>query len=71
MLCGCTTTSMASGAASNRKCASITSSPLFIRVAESTEICAPCANGMGHGLLGRDADKLVAPASAEGDRLTR
>ena len=40
--CGCTTTSMADGAAtSNSQCASITSRPLFISVAESMVILRP------------------------------
>ena len=41
MLCGWITTSICSGARSNRKWASITSSALFIMVAESTEILRP------------------------------
>ena len=40
-LCGWITTSICSGRASNSQCASITSSPLFIMVAESTEILRP------------------------------
>ena len=40
-LWGCTSTSMRSPGRPNRWCASITSRPLFIRVAESTEIFGP------------------------------
>ncbi len=39
--CGWITTSMASGAAPNSQCASITSRPLFISVAESIVIFRP------------------------------
>ena len=39
--CGCTKTSMRSGATSNSHRASITSSPLFISVAESIVIFGP------------------------------
>lgn len=38
---GCTTTSTISGDTSNNQQASINSSPLFIKVAESTEIFGP------------------------------
>ncbi len=41
MDCGCTTTSMSSGATPYRWYASMTSSPLFISVAESMVIFAP------------------------------
>ena len=41
MLCGWITTSITSGATSNSQRASITSRPLFIIVAESTEILRP------------------------------
>ncbi|MNE79090.1 hypothetical protein D3C80_1755470 [compost metagenome] len=40
-LCGCTTTSTLAGAASNNQHASISSRPLFIMLAESTEILRP------------------------------
>ena len=60
MLCGWITTSIRSGARSNRKCASITSSALFIIVAESTEILRPITQfGCAQACVGRD----VAPAS--------
>ena len=39
--CGCTTTSTCAGRASNSQHSSISSSPLFIMVAESTEIFCP------------------------------
>jgi hypothetical protein len=41
MLCGCTTMSTRSGVSAKRKHASMSSSPLFMRVAESTEIFRP------------------------------
>jgi hypothetical protein len=41
MLCGCTTTSTCAGGRLNSRQASICSSPLFISVAESTEIFRP------------------------------
>src|SRR5688572_15025065 len=41
ILCGCRTTSMDSGSVSNSQQASISSSPLFIMVAESTDIFRP------------------------------
>src|SRR6185312_8541510 len=41
MLCGCTTISTRSGVSAKRKQASMSSRPLFIRVAESTEILRP------------------------------
>jgi hypothetical protein len=40
-LCGWITTSILSAGAPNSQCASITSRPLFIMVAESTEILRP------------------------------
>ena len=50
--CGCTTTSIRSNGSANRKCASITSRPLFISVDESIVILAPivqvgCARRVG------------------------
>ena len=57
--CGWTTTSIRSGGRPNRQWASITSSPLFISVAESTVILAPIRQvGMRQRLLGRDARQL-------------
>ena len=41
MLCGWMTTSICSGGTPNSQCASITSRPLFISVAESTLILRP------------------------------
>jgi hypothetical protein len=41
MLCGCTITSTCSTGSPKNQCASITSNPLFIRVAESIEIFFP------------------------------
>ena len=41
MLCGCTTTSTRAGSMPNSRQASMSSRPLFIRVAESTEILRP------------------------------
>ena len=62
MLCGCTTTSMASGGRSNSQQASINSSPLFMRLAESTEIlrpmdqlgCAQACSGVAASICARD-----------------
>ena len=54
MLCGWITTWICSGARSNSQRASITSSALFIMVAESTEILRPITQfGMRAGLVGR------------------
>jgi len=41
MLCGCTTTCTCSGVVSKSQQASMTSRPLFIMVAESTDIFRP------------------------------
>ena len=55
MLCGCTTTSIASAGAPNSQCASITSRPLFISVAESTEILRPMRQfGCAQACIRRD-----------------
>ena len=56
----------ARSASRNRWCASITSRPLFIMVAESTEILAPMLQfGMLHRLLGGDVRHLLQRALAE------
>ena len=61
MLCGWTTTSMASGATSKSQRASITSSPLFIRVAESIVILAPMSQvGWRSASLRRRDRQLLA-----------
>src|SRR6185436_11646865 len=53
MLCGWISTSMRSGATSNSQRASITSRPLFIMVAESTEILRPITQfGCAHAWSG-------------------
>ena len=44
MLCGCTSTFTMSTGTSNRWCASSTSRPLFMSVAESIVILAPMAH---------------------------
>src|SRR5256885_11213842 len=59
--CGCTTTSTAGYGNANRKCASITSSALLTRVAESTVIFFP----MRH-VGWRSASSTVAPATRSG-----
>ena len=57
--CGCTTTSIRSNGTSNSQCASMTSRPLFISVAESIVIFAPiCHVGC------RRACSTVTPSSA-------
>src|SRR5213082_3308588 len=58
---GCTTTSTASYASPNRKCASITSSALLTRVAESTVIFFPIFH-----VGWRSASSTVAPATRSG-----
>ncbi len=64
MLCGCTTTLICSGRALNSQRASITSSPLFIRLAESTEIFLPITQlGCATACAG------VAAAMASADRV--
>src|SRR2546427_12798534 len=59
--CGCATTSTAGYGNANRKCASITSSALLTRVAESTVIFFP----MRH-VGWRSASSTVAPATRSG-----
>ena len=64
--CGCTTTCTCSGARSNSQRASMTSSPLFIRVAESIVILAPIFQvGMLERVLHRDARRASAGRLAE------
>ena len=64
--CGCTTTSMRSYGTSNSQCASMTSRPLFMSVAESIVMRAPIVQvGMPQGLLGRDVGELGRGAAAE------
>src|SRR5207249_1664710 len=58
---GCTTTSTASYGSPNRKCASITSSALLTRVAESTVIFFPIFH-----VGWRSASSTVAPATRSG-----
>ena len=63
-LCGWITTSMRSTGSPNSSCASISSRPLFIRVAESTEILRPMFHvGCAQACSG------VAFCSAEADQL--
>ena len=61
--CGWTTTSIAAGGVPNSQCASITSRPLFISVAESMVILRPIRQV---GWL--SAASTVTPASASADR---
>ncbi len=63
---GWTTTSIRSYGSPKRKCASITSRPLFASVAESIVIFAPIDQvGCASASLGRDVGELVARAAAE------
>ena len=64
-LCGCTTTSTCDSGKPNSSVASMTSSPLFISVAESTEILRPifhfgCAQASSGVTL-----RAAAPASVQ------
>ena len=66
MLCGCTTTSTRSGSIPNSRQASISSSPLFISVAESTEILRPMRQrGCAQASLGRDAGHALERRAQE------
>ena len=59
--CGCTTTSIFEAGSPNSQCASMTSSPLFMSVAESMVIFWPiCHVGMLQGVRGRDVRQAVA-----------
>ena len=70
--CGCTTTSMRSYGRPNRKCASITSRPLFISVAESIVILAPMSHvGCASASARADVAQLVAPCGRGTARRTR
>ena len=65
-LCGWITTSMAAAGTPNSQCASMTSRPLFIIVAESTEILRPIRQfGMRAGLVGRDVRQFGERARAK------
>ena len=65
-ICGCTSTRMRSPGTPNRWCASMTSRPLFISEAESTEIFGPIDHfGMGDGLGRRDRGQCVPLPAAE------
>ena len=65
--CGCTTTSMWWYGTSKRRCASITSSPLFTRVAEFVVTTRPMSQvGMSQRLGGRDIRERGARTAAEG-----
>src|SRR5579883_2492025 len=67
MLCGCTTMSTRSGVSAKRKQASISSSPLFMRVAESTEIFRPITQlGWAQAASGVAAAIASAPQSRNG-----
>ena len=71
-LSGWITTSTCSGSSSKSQRASITSSALFISVAESIVILGPIRQvGMLQGLLGRDARQFLARARPETGRRTR
>ena len=64
--CGCTTTSIRSYGVPNSQCASITSRPLFISVAESIVILPPIAQvGWRSACSTVDVRELVAAAAAE------
>ena len=77
--CGCTTTSMRSNGTSNSQCASMTSRPLFMSVAESIVMRAPIAqvgcrsacSGRHLGQLGRRAPAERAAAGRHDQRLDR
>ena len=70
--CGCTTTSIRSYGTPNRWCASISSSPLFISVAESIVILPPMSHvGCASASSRRDGAQLVGAAAAERARRTR
>ena len=59
-------TSICSGGAPNSQCASITSRPLFIMVAESTEILRPITQlGCAHACVGRHVRQAARAARAE------
>ena len=69
--CGWTTISICSGGRPNRRCASISSRPLFIMVAESTEILAPmsqfgCATACSGVALGHLGQRPGAERPARG-----
>src|SRR6185436_730114 len=67
MLCGWISTSMRSGATSNSQRASITSRPLFIMVAESTEILRPITQlGCAQACSGVTAPRLSGDAERNG-----
>ena len=67
MLCGWITTSIARGATSNSQRASITSRPLFIMVAESTEILRPMTQfGCAQACAGVTASSESSGASRNG-----
>ena len=63
MLCGCTTTATRSYGTSYSQCASMTSRPLFMRVAESIVILAPmCQVGWARASAGRTFDRSAGPS---------
>ena len=67
MLCGWISTSILSGARSNSQRASITSRPLFIMVAESTEILRPMLQfGCAQAWSGVTLPKLSSGAARSG-----
>ena len=78
MLCGCTTTLICSGRALNSQRASITSSPLFIRLAESTEIflpitqlgCATACAGVAAAIASADSVRNGPPEAVSHNALT-
>ena len=71
--CGCTTTSMRSAGTSNSQCASMTSRPLFISVAESIVILRPiCQVGCrsassGRAVVKRRADHVAKRPARGGE----
>src|SRR5687768_17939735 len=67
MLCGWISTSMRSGGTPKSQCASITSRPLFIMVAESTEILRPITQfGCAHAWSGVTAPSLSIGVARNG-----
>ena len=78
MLCGCTTTCTADGSIPNSTQASISSRPLFIRVAESTEIlrpmrqrgCAQACSGVTSAICSRVARRNGPPDAVSRIRRT-
>ena len=70
--CGCTTTSIWSARTPNSQCASITSRPLFISVAESIVIFRPIRQvGCLQRIVRRDALRVQTPSGRGTVRRTR